>query len=155
MCIDFSRGKVGEETIPHLYWVLHLGVWSALCPMWGSKPVGTRYREGGNHRVTKAYHYSQAKRETVVAQVVSILETTTLSTWLWTVSLHCNEDFLDGFGMPCVNTGVAWCFTHIQWHKTVISSFCFIFKSTKMWGHPFSARGSSCPKYRDFCSCSP
>lgn len=26
--------------------------------------MGTRYGEGGNHLVTKSYHYSQAKRET-------------------------------------------------------------------------------------------
>lgn len=46
----------------------------------------------------KADHYSQAKRETVAAQVISILGITTPSTWLSTTTLHPYN--------PCTNGGI-------------------------------------------------
>jgi len=53
-----------------------------VCPVRESRPVGMRCRGGGNPRVTVASHYAQAKRETVAAQAISVLEVTNLGTWL-------------------------------------------------------------------------
>lgn len=99
-----DKGIWEKETILYLYPIFYLGVSCAPCKTKDLSHMGDRNEVKGRRESScnEGWSLFRGKREAVAAQVVSILEITTLGTWLRTTSLHPN----DIFGKPYPDRGI-------------------------------------------------